>query len=192
MPRLTDASRQARRDAIAEAALRVLQRRGVAHTSIADIVEELGGSAGGVYSHFASKAEIVRFIAASVYSTRTDAIADLRDRAAPPIEILESALGALAADAPTGIIVQLWGEASVDPEMHAVVVETLDAIESSLRAAVLPWARRQPGDSEARADRLARAMRAVSQGYIVQLSLFGTPAADAHLAGLTELAAATA
>jgi AcrR family transcriptional regulator len=190
MPRLTDASRKARRDAIADAAQRVLERRGVAHTSMADIIEELGGSAGGVYSHFTSKAEIARYIAASVFSTRSEAIVDLAAVEAPPLVVLRAALRSLVSAAPSGIIVQLWGEASVDPEMHAVVTETLGFIESSLRAAVLPWARTQPGDADARADRLARTMRAVSQGYIAQLSLFGVPEADAYVDGLEELLAA--
>ena len=59
MPRVTEVHRQARRDEIAEAALRVLQRNGVSETSIAQIVEESGLSAGAIYVNFDNKAELM-------------------------------------------------------------------------------------------------------------------------------------
>lgn len=191
MPRLTDASRQARRDAITEATLRVFEHQGVAHASMADIIEELGGSAGGVYSHFTSKAELVRSIAGSMLTRGLEAISAHDGTMRPPAQILRAALVEIVGSAPTAVVVQLWGEATVDPEMRPVVLDTLSRIEASLRRAVLPWARTMPGDPEARADRTSRAMRAISQGYIVQLALFGQPAAERYLDDLAEVLAST-
>ena len=191
MPRLTDASRRARRDAITDAALRVFERRGVARASMADIIDELGGSAGGVYSHFTSKAELVRSIAGGVLSRGIDALAASEPAPLSPMAVLRASLVQVVAEAPTGIIVQLWGEATFDPEMRPVVLDTLAQVEASLREAVLPWARRLPGDPEARADRIGRAMRVASQGYIAQLALFGQPTAEQYLDDLAELLSAT-
>ena len=181
MPRLTEATRRARRDAIADAALRVFERRGVAHASTADIIEELGGSAGGMYSHFASKAELVRFIAQRELSRSLETLApeDLGPR--PPAEIARAALKRMTASTPTRLIVQLWGEAMVDDEIRAVVLETLDQVEASLQRAMLPWAQTMPGDADDRATQTAAALRAITQGYIVQLALFGQTEADQYL-----------
>lgn len=187
MPRLTDASRRARREAIADAALRVFERQGVAHASTADIIEELGGSAGGVYSHFASKAELIQFIAGRALTEGLDAISGPRIAPGPPAAVLRVALSEMVTRAPIGVIVQLWGEAVVDPDMRAVVLSTLDQVQDALQQAVLPWAETLPGDAAARAHRAARAMRAVAQGYIVQLALDGSTAADHYLDELTEL-----
>ena len=64
MPRVSENYRRARRDEIARAAIRCLERKGVHDTSIADIVEESGLSTGAIYSHFTSKSELARYIVA--------------------------------------------------------------------------------------------------------------------------------
>jgi len=61
---------------VTEAALRVLQRNGVAETSIAQIVEESGLSAGAIYVNFDNKAELARYIASRLLSWRIETIED--------------------------------------------------------------------------------------------------------------------
>lgn len=189
MPRLTDASRRARRDAIADAALQVFERRGVAHASTADIIKELGGSAGGLYSHFASKAELVRFIAERELSKGFESIDTADTAPRPPGVILRATLAQVAASATTGLIVQMWGEATVDDEMRAVVLDTLGQIETSLQQAVTPWAQTLPGDADDRAAHVAGALRAIIQGYVVQLALFGEARADQYVDDLAAVLA---
>jgi TetR/AcrR family transcriptional regulator, repressor for uid operon len=64
MPRLAADTTQLRRRRILDAAGRCFVRRGIGATSMRDIFDEAGVSAGGAYSHFASKHEIVEtFIA---------------------------------------------------------------------------------------------------------------------------------
>ncbi len=187
VPRLTEASRQARRDAIADAAMRVFLRRGVAHSAIADIVDELGGSAGGLYANFSNKADMIRFIAARVFASPQLVPAGDATGFASPASVLRTALRAIARDAPTQIVVQLWGEAAVDPDIHAVLLETLELVESTFRAAVLPWASTQPGHAQERAARVARSMRTTCHGYIAQVALFGETDPDAYLADLVDM-----
>jgi len=50
MPRVSDAYRQARRDGIVAATLRVLRRRALSDLTMADVIKEAGLSAGSVYS----------------------------------------------------------------------------------------------------------------------------------------------
>src|SRR6478735_3808957 len=74
MPKVTAAYRDARRDEIARAAIRCLERKGVRDTSIADIVEESGLSTGAIYSHFTNKAELARYIVGRFLILKIDAL----------------------------------------------------------------------------------------------------------------------
>ena len=70
MPRVSDAYRQARGDQIVAATLQVLRRRALSELTMADVIEEAGLSAGSVYSHFASKAELIELVASEVIGAR--------------------------------------------------------------------------------------------------------------------------
>ena len=54
MPKVTDEYRIAKREEIADAALRAFRRKGFQGASMADIIAESGLSAGAIYGHFAS------------------------------------------------------------------------------------------------------------------------------------------
>ena len=64
MPRRSEEYRARRREQIIEAAVNCFARRGLHHTTMADIIAEAGLSAGAVYCYFASKNEIITAIAA--------------------------------------------------------------------------------------------------------------------------------
>jgi len=83
MPKVSEQYRRTRREEIARAALRVLERNGVRDTSIADIVTESGLSTGAIYSHFTNKGELVRYIVAEFMLPRLDAIASASEVRTP-------------------------------------------------------------------------------------------------------------
>jgi TetR/AcrR family transcriptional regulator, transcriptional repressor of aconitase len=185
MPRVTEAHRQARRDEIAEAALRVLARNGVSATSIAQIVEESGLSAGAIYANFANKAELARYIASVLFEWRIARIQRLaEDGTTTPVEAMRALLSAAETDAPpVGLLLQFWAEATNDEELHAVLVEKMELLHSAFRDVVLAWAReRAPEDAEALATRTARTMVAMCQGFLVNRALLGWVSADDYLA----------
>ena len=97
MPRVSDDYRRARRDEIARAAIRCLERKGVHDTSIADIVEESGLSTGAIYSHFSSKSELARYIVAEYLFPRLHDLERSADVRAPR-EILQSMLKVFSDD----------------------------------------------------------------------------------------------
>src|SRR5688572_32542446 len=100
MPKVTEAYREARRDEIARAALRCLERKGVRDTSIADIVEESGLSTGAIYSHFTNKAELARYIVGRFLIVRIDQLEaiGLRGVVTPPREVLTAMLRTFSDD----------------------------------------------------------------------------------------------
>lgn len=59
MPRLTDATKAARRAQIIEAAIDCFLERGYTNTSMSDIIKASGLSSGSIYSHFSGKEDIL-------------------------------------------------------------------------------------------------------------------------------------
>lgn len=179
MPRVSKEYREARRDEIAQAAIRCLERQGVRETSIADIVAESGLSTGAIYSHFTNKAELARYIVGRFLIVRVDAL-EARGEAGevvPPRAALEEMLGIFGeARLSPGLVVQFWGEAMVDAELKAVMTTTAGHLLAALATATLPWARTQTGSEDAAsslARESARTLSALAQGYIANTAVFG-------------------
>ena len=69
MPKVTEAYRTARRDEIIESALRCFAAKGYQRTSMADIIDESGLSAGAIYGHFSGKKELFSAVAGRVVAS---------------------------------------------------------------------------------------------------------------------------
>lgn len=186
MPRVTEAHRRARRDEIADAAVRVLRRRGVASTSIAQIVEESGLSAGAIYANFENKSDLARYVAQSLLGWRLDVV--VADGTAgtlrTPVEVLHGVLSTLDDHAPPlTLILQYWGEATIDPDMHAVMAAKVTELREGFAQAIRPWAeQRDPGGADDLVRRTAVTMIVLCQGYLANSGLLGWTTADEFLA----------
>ena len=193
MPRVTDAYRRARRDEIAHAAVRVLARNGVASTSIAQIVEESGLSAGAIYANFENKAQLARYVADKMLVWRIDEVeAQLDpDEVHPPLEVLQVLLRTLDEEAPPlAVLLQFWAEATIDPEIHGVLEAKIGALRAGFERSVHRWAaERDPRDPDGLAARTAQAMIAVCQGYLANAGLFGGMSPEEYLERLSGLLA---
>ena len=189
MPRVSKEYREARRDEIARAAVRCLERKGVRDTSIADIVEESGLSTGAIYSHFSNKAELARYVVGRFLLPRIDELeaGGLRGDLITPREVLHRMLTAITKTGLSpALILQFWAEAMVDAELRATMLGTVARLRTSLATAVAPWARQQPeGDTDASAlaGDIARSIAALAQGYIAHTAVFGPREVDDYLAG---------
>ncbi|MEU1971613.1 TetR/AcrR family transcriptional regulator [Microbacterium sp. NPDC019599] len=179
MPKVTEAYREARRDEIAQAAIRCLERNGVRDTSIADIVAESGLSTGAIYSHFTNKAELARYIVGRFLVVEIDEL-ESRGRGGeviPPRDILQSLLRVFStAGLSPGLVLQFWGEAMVDPDIRGEMTRTVGSLFSGLATAALPWARTRASSDEAAralAGGTARTVAALAQGYIANTAILG-------------------
>ncbi|MFB7894020.1 TetR/AcrR family transcriptional regulator [Microbacterium sp. NPDC056044] len=187
MPKVSEEYREARRDEIARAALRVLARNGVRDTSIADIVEESGLSTGAIYSHFSNKAELARYVVGRFLLPRIDALeaAGESGRIVTPREALQGMLSMFAeAGLSPSLVLQFWGEAMVEPGLHEEMLRTAARLRGSLTLAIGPWARTQTSDdahSATLAAETARSIVALAQGYIANSAVFGPRAVDEYL-----------
>ncbi|MDM4763291.1 TetR family transcriptional regulator [Galbitalea sp. SE-J8] len=186
MPRVSDEYRAARREQIARAAIRALSRKGVPHTSMADIIEEAGVSAGSFYSNFRDKAELGRYVARSVLGARLQEFAELADgdHVVTPRAALDAILGSVGREVPAALVVQFWAESTTDAALAEAVRDTITGLEAEFAAIVLPWARERTA-SEAAAGALAAstasALAAIAQSWILRSAIVGAPEPAVYL-----------
>src|SRR6201998_4089233 len=126
MPRLSDKTREQRRQHILTSAWRCFSRDGFHATSIEDVIAATGMSSSAVYRYFRSKEEIIRASAEiGVARVRDIYVALLeRDPCPPPAATLALLVDELHArtDNPdydmTRVALQTWAEALRDPVLH--------------------------------------------------------------------------
>lgn len=190
MPRVTEAHREARRAQIRAAALRAFTAKGYHRTSVADVVAESGLSAGAIYGHYAGKSELFAAVVEELLGRRAQEIVDAsRDGVPPsPMRVLELLTSGMLRDLEDGrLLVQLWSEATVDPEIRAVVQDVARTVRQVVGDALRAWyATREdlaPDGVDVAAERLVPVMMALGQGFIFQRSLVDDFDPDGYLAG---------
>jgi len=176
MPRLTEARARDRREQIASAALRCFARDGFAGTSMADIVAESGLSAGSIYSHFASKADLIRFVAIEELAGRLDEVIRMVDGAhsvLTPGRIASGVFSGLRVGRERAqILIQIWAEVPRDAELADMARDNIAMFRGTIRQALGPWARArvgENGDVDGMATAGADATLAALQGSIVRI-----------------------
>jgi AcrR family transcriptional regulator len=192
MPRLTEARRRDRRDQIAAAAFRCFARAGFAGTSMADIIAESGLSAGSIYSHFESKADLIRFVATEELDRRFEEVArgvDDSDEILTPGRIAATVFRDVRLERERAqILLQIWAEVPRDPELSVMGRENIARFRGTLRDALRPWARLRAGatgDVEAMATAGADVTLAALQGSVVRIVFDPDADAAAQAAALT-------
>lgn len=191
MPKVSDAHRESRREQITAAALGCFAEKGFQRTSMADIIAASGLSAGAIYLHFESKQQIALAVGRRVLGRRLgdlDATADVG--LADPIATLRMLMGGMVDDLlDTRLLMQLWGEATADPEMGALVTEIFQTLRAALTRYLAAWAgRRDITDPERWAADRFPALLALAQGFMVQRALLPGFDADAYFASVRRTA----
>jgi len=186
MPRLTDSSRQQRRQAITAAAMRCFARDGFANTSMADIIKEAGSSAGSVYSHFAGKAELLRYAASDALDELVASVSDELPSERTPGSVVSHLLHVSGDPAHAQLLLQIWAETSRDPELEDISRHSLHELHELVRTALLPWCEQRAHRKAPRPDAgaLADAVVAAIQGFLVTVSIDRKADVDALAAHL--------
>jgi AcrR family transcriptional regulator len=176
VPRLTDARKELRRAQIAEAAVRCFGRNGLERTSIAEITAESGLSAGSIYAHYGSKADLVRAAARAVLARRAEVLSGYAASDAPPgpDELLARMIAAIdPAEARVGV--QTWGEATTNPDIRDIVVDMVDRMRALLHDCVTAWLvkveRQEPAAAGEQATPIAERVTALYLAELLQAAL---------------------
>lgn len=195
MPKVTEAHRVAKRDHIVDAALRSFMRKGFTRTSMADIITESQLSAGAIYSYFTGKDEIFTAVAERVMGRRIGEVSELNrlGEITGPSDIIASFLRGMLREGFAPVVVQLWGEATVDDNLRAIVNTVIHRLRSTVTAALLQWAEQNPdavaGDVQQWASRIATVLTGFGPGFLLQAVLIDDFDIDGALAALREVVA---
>jgi AcrR family transcriptional regulator len=193
MPKVTEAYRTARRDEIVEAALRCFAAKGYQRTSMADIIDESGMSAGAIYGHFSGKKELFSAVAGRVLDARRSELDARRAEGGPlaPGEIIATLLDGMRREPFSSVIVQLWAEAAVDAEIRGQVQGVFDRLRETVRVKLHEWASASPdrvdGDPGEWAARMAPVVLGLGPGFMVQRAIIADFDDDAYLRALPDL-----
>ncbi|HEX6448595.1 MAG TPA: helix-turn-helix domain-containing protein [Trebonia sp.] len=187
MPKVSQEHLERRRQQILDAARQCFNKQGFHNTSMQDIFKASGLSAGAVYRYFPSKHQLVRAIALGSLDRAlerldldyapTEAASEGADGpgeagasggAAPRdmADIVAALGGIFAVDGALAdtrpIVMQVWAEASMDPEMATIARDVLNQLMERIER-MLP-----PGVPPA----VARLLLATVQGFVVQSLIF--------------------
>jgi len=198
MPRLSDKTREQRRQHILTSAWRCFSRDGFHAASIDDVIAATGMSSSAVYRYFRSKEEIIRASAEiGVARVRDIYVALLeRDPCPTPAATLAVLVDELHArtDNPdydmTRVALQTWAEALRDPVLHEHARASYREAQADIVELAARWrdAGYIPADADTNA--VAATLFSLMHGLIVMHHLVDDVGADTLLRGLSPLGAA--
>lgn len=191
MPRLTDATKAARRTQIIEAAIDCFLDHGYTNTSMSDIIKASGLSSGSIYSHFSGKEDIL----ISAINERLNNVKELYaalPEGAGPQDILETIYTNQLVNENFSAMLRIRLESLHAPEVARATTDIIPLLQGIITQTLTPWAvdqlsvlheinpdpaQRTPEQEALIADYArdtADAFMMVFQGFMLR-SFFGTP-----------------
>ena len=192
MPKVKPERLAARRDEILEAAETCFARQGFHQTTIQDVIRELGLSAGCIYTHFASKEDLIQAIGERRHA-RDSALFAASGEEVHPLEILRAIARAFIHDLQKEkglrsrrVALQLWAEALRDEVIHEQVMSGIRKPISDIVDLLRRGQRLGLVDPAINPRTVARTIVAMFQGFVLQ-RLWGEPFSAAEAMGAFEL-----
>lgn len=185
MPKVSAEHLENRRRQILDAATICFSRQGFHATSMQDIFQASGLSAGAVYRYFPSKTALIKEITEEALAVtggildRAIAEAAAGDPAAVSIAdtvtrvVIRAGTDELTAVRP--VILHIWAEAGRDPELTRLSANLLGRLADRFERLLVLHVKvgRLPPDTDTAG--LARLILATVQGYLVQYAFLGGP-----------------
>lgn len=179
MPRLTEATKQARRRQIIDAAFTCFTAKGYTHTSMSDIIKESGLSSGSIYSHFDGKGDILH----ATVQQRIDMIAaayqELDDPS--PRDIMRMIFATSTVEANFTSMLRIRLESFTVPEVQESTNTLFTTLHDIVAQSLIPWGqryleaenKRKPSADELQAfvNDTADALILTFQGFMVRSTL---------------------
>lgn len=173
MPRVPQAHFDARRREILVAAHRCFARRGFHETTMQEIADEAGLSAGALYRYFNGKEDLVQALAAWGQEQKATALAMLvpgggADALGRMVAEVLGFLEADGADAAIALDIRLWGEALGRPRLTQIVAAGLAALRKPIAEYVRTERRAGRIRKDADPEAVARVVVALLAGIELQ------------------------
>ena len=142
MPRLTEATKAARRAQIIEAAISCFREKGYTNTSMSDIIKASGLSSGSIYSHFTGKEDIL----VSAINERLENVKNLYaalPEGAGPQDILETIYTNQMVNENFSAMLRIRLESLHAPEIARATANVMPLLQGIIAKALTPWATEQ-------------------------------------------------
>ena len=197
MPRLTDATKAARRAQIIEAAIDCFLEHGYTNTSMSDIIKASGLSSGSIYSHFSGKEDILIGAVNERLNNVKELYAALPEGAGPQ-DILETIYTNQQVNENFSAMLRIRLESLHAPEIAKATADIIPLLQGIITQTLTPWAVEQlsvlheinPDPAQRTPEQevlitdyardIADAFMMVFQGFMLR-SFFGTPEEKEHL-----------
>lgn len=142
MPRLTDATKAARRAQIIEAAVSCFLEKGYTNTSMSDIIKASGLSSGSIYSHFTGKEDILVTAINECLENVKNLYAALPEGAGPQ-DILETIYTNQMVNENFSAMLRIRLESLHAPEIARATADIIPLLQSIIIKTLTPWAAEQ-------------------------------------------------
>ena len=139
MPRLTDATKAARRAQIIEAAIDCFLDHGYTNTSMSDIIKASGLSSGSIYSHFSGKEDILIGAVNERLSYLKELYGALPEGAGPQ-DILETIYTNQLVNENFSAMLRIRLESLHAPEIAKATADTIPLLQGIIIKTLTPWA----------------------------------------------------
>ena len=142
MPRLTDATKAARRAQIIEAAVSCFLEKGYTNTSMSDIIKASGLSSGSIYSHFSGKEDIL----ITAINERLNNVKELYEtlpQGASPQDILETIHTNQLVNDNFSAMLRICLESLHAPEIARATANIMPLLQGIIVKTLTPWAAEQ-------------------------------------------------
>ena len=142
MPRLTDATKAARRAQIIEAAISCFLEKGYTNTSMSDIIKASRLSSGSIYSHFSGKEDIL----ISAINERLENVKNLYaalPEGAGPQDILETIYTNQMVNENFSAMLRIRLESLHAPEIARATADIMPRLQGIIVKTLTPWAAEQ-------------------------------------------------
>lgn len=197
MPRLTDATKAARRAQIIEAAISCFLEKGYTNTSMSDIIKASGLSSGSIYSHFSGKEDIL----ITAINERLNNVKELYEtlpEGAGPQDILETIHTNQLVNDNFSAMLRIRAKSLHAPEIARATADTMPLLQGIIVKTLTPWAAEQlsvlheinPNSAQRTPEQealiadyardTADAFMMILQGYMLR-SFFGAPEEEDRL-----------
>ena len=179
MPRLTEATKQARRRQIIDAAFTCFTAKGYTHTSMSDIIKEAGLSSGSIYSHFSGKGDILYATVQQRIDMIAAAYGELKDPS--PRDIMRMIFATSTVEANFTSMLRIRLESFTVPEVQESTNTLFTTLHDIVAQSLIPWGqryleaenKRKPSADELQAfvNDTADALILTFQGFMVRSTL---------------------
>ena len=184
MPRLTEATKQARRAQIINAAFTCFTAKGYSNTSMSDIIKESGLSSGSIYSHFDGKGDILHATVQQRIDMIAAAYGELKDPS--PRDIMRMIFATSTVEANFTSMLRIRLESFTVPEVQESTNTLFTTLHNIVAQSLIPWGqryleaenKRKPSADELQAfvSDTADALILTFQGFMVRSTL--SPSTD--------------